>query len=101
MREQFRIRPHSRVRRLPARGSYDRETIYSIVDEALYCHVAFFEDGLPFAIPINHARAGDTLLLHGAPASRLLKHVQAGEPLCVTVTLVDGLVLARAAFHHS
>jgi uncharacterized protein len=101
MTQEFDVAPHNRVRRLPERGRYERETVYQIIDEALFCHVAFVADGMPYVIPINHARAGDTLYLHGAPASRLLKHVQAGEQLCIAMTLVDGLVLARAAFHHS
>lgn len=91
----------SRVRRLPARAGYDADTIYPIVDEALICHVGLVADGQPFVIPTIHARIGDTIALHGAKASRLLKHAAAGEPLCITCTLVDGLVLARSVFHHS
>lgn len=91
----------NRVRRLPARGHYDQETIYAIVDEALYCHVGFVQDGQPFVIPTIHARMGDEIVLHGAKASRLLHHVQAGHQVCVAITLLDGLVLARSVFHHS
>lgn len=91
----------NRVRRMPERGVYGREAIYAIVDEALICHVGFAEGDRPFVIPTIHARDGDTLILHGAPASRLLKHAQAGRPMCATVTLVDGLVLARSVFHSS
>ena len=91
----------NQVHRLPQRASYDRDTIYRIVDEALICHVGFVEDGRPFVIPISHGRLNDTLYMHGAPASRLLKHIQAGHPVCVSVAMVDGLVLARAASHHS
>lgn len=91
----------NRIHRLPKRGHYDRETIYSILDEALICHVGFAEDGQPFVIPTNFARVEDTIVLHGAKASRLLKHVEAGHPICVEVTIVDGLVLARSVFHHS
>jgi nitroimidazol reductase NimA-like FMN-containing flavoprotein (pyridoxamine 5'-phosphate oxidase superfamily) len=91
----------NRILRLPKRGHYDRETIYSILDEALICHVGFVVNGQPFVIPINFARVGDTIVLHGAKASRLLKHVEEGHPLCVEVTIVDGLVLARSVFHHS
>jgi len=91
----------NRVRRLPARASYDAETIYPILDEALICHVGFVADGQPFVIPTIHARLGDTIVLHGAKASRLLKHAVTGEPLCITCTIVDGLVLARSVFHHS
>ena len=91
----------SRVRRLPARAIYDTDTIYPIIDEALICHVGFVADGQPFVIPTIHARMGDTIILHGAKASRLLKHAAAGEALCITCTIVDGLVLARSVFHHS
>src|SRR5262245_37711606 len=91
----------SRVRRLPERGNYERETTYGIFDEALICHMGFVQDGQPLVIPINFARVEDTILMHGAKASRLLKHVAAGQPVCVEVTIVDGLVLARSVFHHS
>ena len=89
------------IKRLPKRGHYDRETIYRILDEALICHVGFADGGQPYVIPINFARIDDTIVLHGAKASRLLKHVEAGHPICVEVTIVDGLVLARSVFHHS
>jgi nitroimidazol reductase NimA-like FMN-containing flavoprotein (pyridoxamine 5'-phosphate oxidase superfamily) len=95
------ITDRSRIKRKPDRGLYDRETIYQILDEALICHVGFVEDKQPYVIPINFARVGDTILLHGAIASRLLKHIGAGHALCVEVTLVDGLVLARSVFNHS
>lgn len=91
----------TRVRRMPERGHYDAETIYKIVDEALICHVGIVEDGRPFVIPTIHARMDDAIVFHGAPASRLLKTIASGAPLCVTVTLLDGLVLARSAFHSS
>ncbi len=91
----------NRVKRLPKRGHYDRETIHRILDEALICHVAFVEKGQPYVIPINFARMGDHIVLHGAKASRLLKHIEAGHPICLEVTIVDGLVLARSVFHHS
>jgi hypothetical protein len=93
--------PQNRVRRMPERGHYDAETIYPIVDEALYCHVGFIEDGMPFVIPTIHARLGDQLILHGAKASRLLKRMGSGEVICVTVTLLDGIVVARSAFNSS
>lgn len=89
------------IHRLPKRGQYDRETIYAILDEALICHVGFVEDGQPYVIPLNFARVEDEIILHGAKASRLLKHVEAGHPVCVEATIVDGLVLARAVFNHS
>jgi uncharacterized protein len=89
------------VRRLPDRGKYDAETIYKILDEGFVCHVGFVADGQPFVIPTNYARVDDRLYLHGSAASRMLRSLAGGIPVCVTVTLVDGLVLARSAFHHS
>lgn len=97
----FKKTDKNRINRLPQRGYYDRETIYRILDEALICHVGFVEKRQPYVIPINFARVEDTIVLHGAKASRLLKHISAGHPVCVTVTIVDGLVLARSVFHHS
>jgi uncharacterized protein len=98
---QFNKSDKTRINRLPKRGHYDRETIYAILDEALICHVGFVEGGQPYVIPINFARMDDRIILHGAKASRLLKHIEAGHPVCVEATLVDGLVLARSVFHHS
>lgn len=89
------------VRRLPERGSYDRELINSILDEALICHVGFVHNGAPVVMPSIHARVGDTLYLHGSPASRMLRSMRSGEEISVNVTLLDGLVVARAAFHNS
>jgi nitroimidazol reductase NimA-like FMN-containing flavoprotein (pyridoxamine 5'-phosphate oxidase superfamily) len=91
----------TKVRRLPKRGNYDRETIHAILDEALVCHVGFVVDGAPVVIPTIHWREGDTLYVHGSAASRMLRSLKGGVEACVTVTLVDGLVLARSAFHHS
>lgn len=91
----------NRVKRLPKRGAYDKDTIYRILDEALICHVGFADHDQPYVIPINFARVEDTIVLHGAKASRLLKHIEAGHPVCVEATIVDGLVLARSVFHHS
>jgi uncharacterized protein len=91
----------TQVKRLPKRGKYDSETVYKILDEAFVCHVGFVTDGQPFVIPTNFGRVGDTLYLHGSAASRMLRTLSEGIPVCVTVTLVDGLVLARSAFHHS
>lgn len=91
----------NRIKRLPKRGQYDRESIYCILDKALICHVGFVESGQPYVIPINFARMEDTIVLHGAKAGRLLKHIAAGHPVCVEATIVDGLVLARSVFHHS
>jgi nitroimidazol reductase NimA-like FMN-containing flavoprotein (pyridoxamine 5'-phosphate oxidase superfamily) len=86
---------------VPQRGHHDKDTIYRILDEGLVCHVGLVEDHQPVVIPMNYARRDDALILHGAPASHLLKYIQAGHPVCVTVTLLDGLVLARSAYHHS
>lgn len=91
----------NQLHRKPDRGHYDKATIHAIIDETLICHVGFIDGGQPVVIPTIHARDGDTLLLHGAKASRLLKHVAAGHPICLTFTLVDGLVLARSVFHSS
>jgi uncharacterized protein len=91
----------TKVKRLPARGAYDRETIYSILDEGFICHVGFNIDGQPYVIPTGYARIGDDLYIHGSAASRMLRNLSKGVDVCVTVTLVDGLVLARSAFHHS
>lgn len=89
------------LKRLPARGVYERDLIYKILDEGFVCHVGFVVDGRPFVIPTGYARDGDKLYLHGSQASRMLRTLQSGVDACVTVTLVDGLVLARSAFHHS
>ena len=89
------------VKRLPKRGNYDRETINAILDEAFICHVGFAVDGQPYVIPTGYARVGDDLYIHGSSASRMLRNLSQGVSVCVTVTLVDGLVLARSAFHHS
>jgi hypothetical protein len=91
----------TKVKRLPARGAYDRDTIYSILDEGFICHVGFALDGQPYVIPTGYARIGDDLYIHGSAASRMLRNLSKGVDVCVTVTLVDGLVLARSAFHHS
>lgn len=89
------------LKRLPKRGSFERQTVYDILDEGFVCHVAFVADGHPVVIPTAYGRVGDRLYLHGARASRMLKALGAGADVCVNVTLVDGLVLARSAFHHS
>ncbi len=93
--------PRTTVARQRDRGRYDRELINSIIDEALICHVGFSVDGQPYVIPTTHARIEDRLYIHGSVGSRMLKNMKAGVPVCVTVTLLDGLVLARSAFHHS
>jgi nitroimidazol reductase NimA-like FMN-containing flavoprotein (pyridoxamine 5'-phosphate oxidase superfamily) len=91
----------NRVRRLPKRAAYDRQVIYGILDEALICHVGIVEEGQPVVIPINFARLGNEIVLHGSLESRLLRHIAAGNPVCIEASLVDGLVLARSVFHQS
>ena len=91
----------TRVKRLPDRGKYDSETVFAILDEGFICHVGFMADGQPFVIPTGYARVGETLYIHGSAASRMLRTLSEGVQVCVTVTLLDGLVLARSAFHHS
>jgi nitroimidazol reductase NimA-like FMN-containing flavoprotein (pyridoxamine 5'-phosphate oxidase superfamily) len=93
--------PRTTVRRLPDRARYDRATVDAILDEGLVCHVGFVDQGQPFVIPSAYARMGDRLILHGSAASRMVKVLADGAPACVTVTLLDGLVLARSGFHHS
>jgi uncharacterized protein len=93
--------PRTTLKRLPQRGNYDRELIGQILDEGFICHVGFTVDGQPFVIPTGYARVGDSLVLHGSQASRMLRTLGQGIDVCVTVTLIDGLVLARSAFHHS
>ncbi|MEO0375883.1 MAG: pyridoxamine 5'-phosphate oxidase family protein, partial [Cyanobacteria bacterium P01_A01_bin.17] len=91
----------TQVRRTPQRGEYDRAVIYQILDEALVCHVGFVSDGQPVVIPTAYGRVGDRLYIHGSPASRMLRSLQTNLEICVTITLLDGLVLARSAYHHS
>lgn len=97
----FIIDELNQIKRKPQRGSYERDVVYGIIDEALYCHVGFNQDGQPVIIPTIHARMEDELILHGAKASRMLKHIVAGGPVCVAITLLDGLVFARSVFNHS
>lgn len=91
----------TKIKRLPKRGSYDRETIYKIIDEALICHVGFTIDCEPYVVPTAIARVGNDIYIHGSRVSRMLKHLVQGEPACIVVTHLDGLVLARSGFHHS
>lgn len=91
----------SQIRRLANRAVYDRAAIDAILDEGLICHVGFVDDGQPFVVPTIHVRIGDAVYLHGSPASRMLRKLASGAEACLTVTLLDGLVLARSAFHHS
>ena len=98
---QFPATPRTRVTRKPDRGSYDRELIYRILDEAFVCHVAFIADGQPFVVPTNYVRVGDKLFLHGSTASRLMKTLATGAPFCLSVTLLDGIVFSPTATGHS
>lgn len=99
--KQFTPTPRSQVRRVRKRGTYDYETVYQILDEAKVCHIGFAVEGKPFVIPTAYGRVEDQLYIHGSPASRMFRTLQGGIEMCVTVTLLDGLVLARSAFHHS
>jgi nitroimidazol reductase NimA-like FMN-containing flavoprotein (pyridoxamine 5'-phosphate oxidase superfamily) len=89
------------VKRLAKRGVYDKAQIHAILDEGYLCHVGFVVEGQPYVIPTGYARSGDRIYIHGSAASRMLRTLDQGVDLCVTVTLVDGFVLARSAFHHS
>jgi len=91
----------TRVVREPHRGVYDREEVYRILDEAFLCHVGFAVDGQPFVIPTSYGRKDANLYIHGSAASRMLRQMKEGVPVCITVTLLDGLVLARSVFNHS
>jgi len=91
----------TRVRRRADRGRYDRETVRAILDEGLICHLGFVVDGTPFVMPTMYARSGDVVYVHGSPASRMLRAAAAPTDVCLTVTLLDGLVLARSVFDHS
>src|SRR3569833_4005002 len=91
----------TKVRRLSKRAVYDKATVHEILDAGFLCHVGFVQDGEPFVIPTLYARSDETIYLHGSGASRMLKTLAQGVDVCVTVTLVDGYVLARSAFHHS
>src|SRR5260370_24063616 len=99
--DSFTPTERTRVVREPHRGVYDRETIYKILDEGLVCHVGFSADAQPFVIPTLYARVGDAIYFHGSAASRMLRGASTGTAVCITVTLTDGLVLARSVFNHS
>jgi len=103
MKRTTRFVPTERttLKRLPGRATYERDTIYQILDEGFVCHVGFIANGQPIVIPTAYGRAEDILYIHGSVASRMLRALADGIQVCVTVTLVDGLVLARSAFHHS
>ncbi len=97
----FPSTPRTQVKRLPQRANYDRQQVYDILDEALICHLGFVVNDQPFVIPTAYGRLGDQVYIHGSPASRMLTSLEQGIQVCLTVTLLDGLVLARSAFHHS
>ncbi|MCP4006138.1 MAG: pyridoxamine 5'-phosphate oxidase family protein [bacterium] len=98
---EYAVTPRTKLKRSPQRGRFDRETIHGILDESFMATVAFSHDGQPAAIPTSYARSGDNIYLHGSSASRLLRAILKGDRVCLTVTILDGLVLARSAFHHS
>lgn len=95
------VTQRAQIRRIPKRAAYDAETIHAILDVGFLAHLGFCVDGQPFVIPTLYGRSGDKLYLHGSAASRMLRELETGVPACVNVTIVDGLVLARSAFHHS
>ncbi|MBW4595927.1 MAG: pyridoxamine 5'-phosphate oxidase family protein [Brasilonema angustatum HA4187-MV1] len=99
--EQFTPTQRTSIKRIPQRGHYEHQLIYQILDEGLICHVGFVVDNQPFVVPTAYGRVEDKLYIHGSPASRMLRSLLTGIEVCVTVTLLDGLVLARSAFHHS
>lgn len=99
--DDIKVTERTRVKRQPDRGSYDRTAINAILDDALICHIGFVHQGTPVVIPTIHGREGDTLFLHGSPASRMLRTLQSGQEVCVSVTVVDGLVVARSLFNSS
>jgi nitroimidazol reductase NimA-like FMN-containing flavoprotein (pyridoxamine 5'-phosphate oxidase superfamily) len=98
---EFTPTERTQVKRLPKRGRYDRETVHKILDSGIVCHVGFNVEGQPYVIPTNYGRKDETLYIHGSAASRMLRTLSGGIPVCVTMTRLDGLVLARSAFHHS
>ena len=98
---KFTPTERTKVRRLPDRGKYDAESVYGILDEAFICHVGFVVEGQPYVIPTGFARIDDTLYIHGSAASRMLRTLADGVQVCVTVTLIDGIVMARSGFHSS
>ncbi len=101
MNGKFEKTEISTIHRQPVRGSYDHETIYKIVDEAPVCHIGFVVNNQPFVIPTLHGRMNDKIVFHGAVGSRLIEHITAGNPVCLTCTVLDALVLAKSIFHHS
>lgn len=101
MRDLLPTSARTTVKRIPDRGQYDQETIYGIIDSHFLCHIGFIDQGTPFVIPTAYCRIGDFLYVHGSSKSRMMATLAAGADICVTITHMDGLVLARSAFHHS
>jgi len=101
MSEKIAQTERTKLKRIPKRGNFEREKIYEILDEAFICHVGFCVNNQPFVIPTSYARIDDNLVIHGSAASRMMRNLRDEIDVCVTVTLIDGLVLARSAFHHS
>lgn len=98
---EFTPTDRTTLKRLPKRGDYKKDVVYKILDEGFVCHIGFIADGNPYVIPTGYARQGDRLIFHGSTASRMMRSLSEGIDVCVTVTLIDGIVLARSAFHHS
>ena len=98
---KFKVTEKNKVKRVPSRGDYQQATIYQILDQSLVAHVGFVVNDEPFVIPMTFGRKGSRIYLHGANTSRLIKNIKGGIPVCITVTQLDGIVLARSAFHHS
>jgi nitroimidazol reductase NimA-like FMN-containing flavoprotein (pyridoxamine 5'-phosphate oxidase superfamily) len=101
MTDRFTPTAKTRVKRLPKRGHYDRATVHAVLDAGVVCHVGYAIDGQPYVTPTSYWRNGDRLYWHGSSASRMLRHLKQGVPVCLTVTHIDGFVLARSGFHHS
>ncbi|MDJ0797436.1 MAG: pyridoxamine 5'-phosphate oxidase family protein [Calothrix sp. MO_167.B12] len=99
--DEFTPTSRTTIKRIPERGTYDRQFVYQVLDEGLVCHIGFAVEGQAYVIPTTYGRVGDKLYIHGSPGSRLIRSLQGDINICVTVTLLDGLVLARSAFHHS
>jgi nitroimidazol reductase NimA-like FMN-containing flavoprotein (pyridoxamine 5'-phosphate oxidase superfamily) len=98
---EFTATEKTKIKRKPERGTYDREFIYSVLDEAFVCHIGFVVDGQPFVVPTNYVRVGDKLFLHGSTASRMMRTLASGGPFCLSVTLQDGIVFAPTASGHA
>lgn len=101
MMKEYPVNSRNKLKRIPKRGHYDQETLFQILDSAFICHIGFIQNNQPFVIPTLYGRKDDKIYIHGASTSRMLKELEKGLDICLTVTHVDGLVLARSAFHHS